>query len=66
MGKNVVQVVGVALDREVKPPASIYPGLPDASGLLALLRAERRVAEVLEQEPQASVESRWMRGGALS
>ena len=47
---DVVEPVGVALDREVKPPPSRDPGLPEVARLVVLLGAQGGVAEVLEQE----------------
>ena len=52
---DVNQIIGVAFDREVETPASVHPGLPDASRLVVLLRSEGGVAEIGHQEGDASV-----------
>ena len=34
VGNNINEVVKVAFNGKIKPPASIHPGLPDATGLI--------------------------------
>jgi hypothetical protein len=48
--------VGISLDREVEAVVLIYARLPDIAGLIVLLGAERRVAEVGQKEAQLLVE----------
>ena len=55
MGDQGENDVGVSLDLKVEAPTSRDAGLPDIAGFVVLLRAERRVAEVLGKERRLSV-----------
>ena len=49
--------VGVPVDLEVETPPPGDSRLPDVPGLDLLLGVERRVAEILDQEPELLLES---------
>lgn len=50
MGDDFEDVVGVANDLEVEPPALVDPRLPAIANFVVFLGMEERVVEVLKQE----------------
>jgi hypothetical protein len=61
-----MEVIRVPLNGEVEPPASIDPGLPDATSLVILLGSKRGMEEILEEACRASIERPLdLRRGAL-
>ena len=57
MGNDVVEDIGVAFDREVKTPVVIDARLPATAGLVVLLGAQRRVAEIAEEVSELLAET---------
>ena len=64
--EDVHDVIGIAADEEVEAPIVVDAGLPEVLGLVVLLGAERRVTEVLLQEPHLLEESLAYGGGRPS
>jgi len=55
MRNDVVEMVGVSLNGEIKTPPLCDSGLPDVTCLIVLLGLERGVAEILKQKLEASL-----------
>ena len=49
MGYNVDEMVGITLDAEVKPPATIYTSLPDVACFVVLLGVKGSVSKVSQE-----------------
>jgi hypothetical protein len=55
MRDEIDEMVDVAFDSKIDTPSSIDPGLPDVSTFVVLLGSERRVAKILEEECDTTV-----------
>lgn len=53
---DLVQVIHVALDREIEAPGIVHPRLPYVARHAVLLGAERRMSEVFKEERRLFVE----------
>ena len=65
MGEQSEEAVGVTLDGEIQAPPAVDSGLPDVTGLIVLLGPEGGMAEILEQESDATVHRSLDRGRRL-
>lgn len=50
MFSNIDEVICITLDRKIKTPVAIYPGLPDISLSIILFCSQRRMAQIFEEE----------------
>jgi hypothetical protein len=64
MWRDVVEAVCIALNTEIETPGSGYTRLPHITRL-AVLHAQRRVANVLHQQQGLFLNARRISGGAL-
>ena len=52
VGLDLVQVIFMALDREIESPVQVDSGLPEADGFIVFPGAKRRVVEIPLQEQE--------------
>src|ERR1035438_8774526 len=62
VGLDLVQVIFMALDREIESPVQVDSRLPEADGFIVFLGTKRRVLEILLQE-QELLEKRLLNRG---
>lgn len=65
MGEQSEEAVGVTLDGEIHAPPGVDPGLPDVGGLIILFCPKGGMAEILDQESDATVHRSLDRGRRL-
>jgi hypothetical protein len=50
-------MVRAIFNREIKPPVTVHPSLPNSGSLVELLGAQRRMAKILSEEDKLFEES---------
>jgi len=56
--------VRVVLDKKIEAPVAVHARLPEIGGLVVFLGAQRRMGEVLSQQPDCFWKALWIAGGA--